>query len=145
MTGRHLTIDGWATGPDGKVDSEVQRLLDDRDHLAAVLDDLVALVGMQILKPAELLAVPLDATRVDGDEDCGGSTGVVVLTTSHASLHTWPLRGQVSFDLYSCREFDTDAALGFLADRLRLTGGTVRSLPRFFDPKHRHGFVCDVQ
>lgn len=38
-----------------------------------------------------------------------GVTGVVVLSTSHVAIHTYPRRGYAVFDLYSCRDFDSRA------------------------------------
>jgi S-adenosylmethionine decarboxylase len=39
-------------------------------------------------------------------EDEGGVTGICVLSTSHCSIHTWPLRPFFVLDVYSCRDFD---------------------------------------
>ena len=33
----------------------------------------------------------------------GGATALLLLETSHASVHTWPECNYVSFDLYSCK------------------------------------------
>ncbi len=38
-------------------------------------------------------------------EEPEGVTGIVVLSTSHAAIHTWPHRGMAIFDLFSCRDF----------------------------------------
>jgi S-adenosylmethionine/arginine decarboxylase-like enzyme len=37
--------------------------------------------------------------------DEGGVTGVAVLSTSHAAIHTWPEESGATFDIHSCREF----------------------------------------
>ena len=34
----------------------------------------------------------------------GGRTTLLLLSTSHASIHTWPEHRYASFDLYSCKE-----------------------------------------
>ena len=39
-------------------------------------------------------------------EDEGGVTGVCVLSTSHCTIHTWPLRPFFVMDVYSCRDFE---------------------------------------
>lgn len=133
-------IDGWAFDVDGRVDGAAAATLDDPKLLARILDELVGRVGMQILEPARMSRVAPDPARVAGDEDCGGVTGVVILTTSHATVHTWPLRGRISFDLYSCRTFDPGAVLEFLRPRLHLSGGTVRWVDRHHDPAHTRSF-----
>lgn len=40
-----------------------------------------------------------------------GVTGIVVLSTSHVAIHTWPHRGYAVADLYSCGDFNTAAVL----------------------------------
>ena len=60
---------------------------------------LVKLVGMEILMDANAIYC----------EDLGneGVTGVVGLTTSHASFHSWHDEEEpfINFDLYSCKDF----------------------------------------
>lgn len=72
------------------------------------LTELVALVGMNVLIPAK--AVYCDAR---GNE---GVTGIVCLETSHASFHSWSELKQpfMSFDLYSCKEFDPNIVINHL-------------------------------
>jgi S-adenosylmethionine/arginine decarboxylase-like enzyme len=38
----------------------------------------------------------------------GGRTALVLLSQSHASIHTWPEHRYVSFDLYSCRALSSE-------------------------------------
>lgn len=72
------------------------------------LRKLVDLVGMQVLFDAKALYC----------EDLGneGVTGVVGLTTSHASFHSWHLADKpfLTMDLYSCRDFPSDVILTHL-------------------------------
>jgi S-adenosylmethionine decarboxylase len=124
-TGRHVIIDAWT--------QESQRL-NDPELISALLNELVVMVGMQILKPAEMVSVPLNPTVENGEDD-GGVTGTVILTTSHGSIHTWPLRGHVSFDLFSCKEFNVKQVVDFLTERLSLTGGRVRNIRRSHEPE----------
>lgn len=46
-----------------------------------------------------------------------GVTGIIGLTTSHSSFHCWPdaERPFLTFDVYSCREFEPQAVLDCLA------------------------------
>lgn len=72
------------------------------------LRELVDIVEMQILMDARAIYC----------EDLGneGVTGVVGLTTSHASFHSWHAAPEpfINIDLYSCREFDTAAVLAHI-------------------------------
>lgn len=57
--------------------------------------------------------------REAGDEpwvDEGGISGVLLLSTSHVAMHTWPLREKAVLDAYSCRPYSRD----LLIDALRL-------------------------
>ena len=119
-TGRHVVIDAW---------TQQAHIINDAKLVGDLLNELVELVGMQILRPAEIVAVPLDPSVTSGEDD-GGVTGTVILTTSHASVHTWPLRGHVSFDLFSCKDFSVKQVVDFLVEKLELTGGQIRSFQR---------------
>lgn len=82
-----------------------------------VLEDwfyrLVAAIDMNILVEPKAIWC-----EEDGNE---GLTGLVVLTTSHSSIHFW--RGFFKFDLYSCKEYDTEIVIDMLKelDICRLT------------------------
>ena len=47
------------------------------------------------------------------DETVGneGVTGIVLITTSHSSVHIWDENGLIQFDLYSCKEFDESVVI----------------------------------
>lgn len=81
--------------------SEVERrdLLDDSQSVADLLVTLVHRIGMRIL------AGPL-AGREEGDRDHSGCSGVVILYESHAAIHTYPERGELFLDIFSCRPFE---------------------------------------
>lgn len=74
----------------------------------AFLLEVVELAGMRRLMGPHTCSVELQLAKMSKEpfEDEGGVTGVVVLSTSHAAIHTWPLQGRFVFDMYSCREFD---------------------------------------
>lgn len=129
-TGRHVIIDAW---------TQESKLINDPQLVGAMLNELVELVGMQILRPAEIVAVPLDPSAASGADD-GGVTGTVLLTTSHASIHTWPLRGHVSFDLFSCKDFNVKQVIDFLWKKFGLTGGSIRNVRRQHEPKNQHSW-----
>lgn len=83
------------------------------------LERLVRELGMRPLGPVHLYDVPLEVAKLGSEvfEDEGGVTGVVVLSTSHCSIHTWPLREHFVLDVYSCRDFDP----GLVTEALRKT------------------------
>ena len=94
---RHMFGTAYLTDPPRTVEQGERWLL-----------ELVELVGMEILIPP-ICVYCLD----EGNE---GLTGLVGLTTSHASFHCWSEVEQPFFqyDLYSCREFDPEVVVDHL-------------------------------
>lgn len=76
---------------------------------------LVELIDMQILMDAQAIYC----------EDLGneGVTGVVGLTTSHASFHAWHEVAEpfIQIDVYSCREFDHNAVFDYISSAFGAT------------------------
>ena len=48
--------------------------------------------------------------------DDWGVSGVVLIAESHISIHTFPDKEFVTLDIFSCREFDVDAAIKYFCD-----------------------------
>jgi S-adenosylmethionine decarboxylase len=82
-------------------------LLSNEDALRRWLDELPDCIGMSILMPAIVSRIEVPRCK-PGDE---GLSGVVVICESHIAVHTWPLRGEIQADVYSCRTFDAEAVL----------------------------------
>ena len=92
----------------------------DAKNVESMLVDLVDVLGMRILGEPHMYEVKTEIEKLGKEpfEDEGGVTGVAVLSTSHCSIHTWPLRPFFVMDVYSCRDFDTTEVERFLAARL---------------------------
>ena len=87
--GEHITIDGYGGN---------QNLLNDQELVLKCLSELPGLLGMnKLAEPVVYFAVGND------DKDPGGWTGVVVIAESHISMHTFPKRGFISADVYTCK------------------------------------------
>jgi len=105
--GEHLTIDGY--GGD-------KNLLDDKNLIFDILSNLPKELGMEILAGPQVASAPGNNLK-----DPGGWTGFVVIAESHMSIHTFPLRGFVSIDVYTCKNnMDTDFILKYFKDKFRL-------------------------
>jgi S-adenosylmethionine decarboxylase len=87
--GEHLTIDGY----DGNHDK-----LNDRDLVFSCLNDLPELMGMTKLSEPSISFAP-----GNNEKDPGGWSGYVIIMESHISVHTFPKRGFVSADVYTCK------------------------------------------
>ena len=49
----------------------------------------------------------------------GGITGVVLLAESHITVHTWPEKGFIAFDIFMCGACDPDISADVLVNRLK--------------------------
>ena len=108
--GRHIKVLGRGT----------PALLGDAENVKSMLHELVELLGMRLLDKPHMYEVECEIEKlgVEPFEDEGGVTGVCVLSTSHCSIHTWPLRPFFVMDVYSCRDFDPRKVEAHLADKL---------------------------
>src|SRR3989344_3819008 len=105
--GEHLTIDGYG-GDKDKLNNE--------SLVMQCLRELPGKLGMKILMAPQIVHAP------DNDKkDPGGWTGFVIIAESHISIHTFPNRGFVSIDVYSCRNgMDTALVLKYSKEKFDL-------------------------
>jgi S-adenosylmethionine decarboxylase len=105
--GSHLTIDGYGGSA---------LCLNDRALIANLLESLPERLGMYPLhEPFVLTVPPLSA------KDSGGYSGFVIVAESHISLHTFPERGFVSADVYTCKStMDTVAVIEHFKQTFKL-------------------------
>ncbi len=87
--GEHVTVDGY--GGD-------ESLLNSESVVTSCLNDLPGLLGMKKLSTPVVYFAKGNDTK-----DPGGWTGMVVIEESHISIHTFPKRGFVSADVYTCK------------------------------------------
>jgi S-adenosylmethionine decarboxylase len=108
--GRHVKVLGRGTA----------ELLGNAKNVEATLRELIDVLGMRLLGAPHLYEVETEIAKlgVEPFEDEGGVTGVCVLSTSHCTIHTWPLRPFFVMDVYSCRDFDPADVEDHLAKRL---------------------------
>jgi S-adenosylmethionine/arginine decarboxylase-like enzyme len=94
--------------------------MSDANTVEAMLVDLIDILGMRLLGEPHMYEVKAEIEKLGKEpfEDEGGVTGVCVLSTSHCSIHTWPLRPFFVMDVYSCRDFDPAEVERFLMARI---------------------------
>lgn len=94
LFGSHWTLDGY--GAD-------RQALNSMDLVFTALNDLPELLEMKkIITPYVI--------RFDGNgkKDAGGYSGFVMIAESHISIHTFPDKGFVTIDVYTCQgQLDT--------------------------------------
>lgn len=115
--GEHLTYDGYG----GEYDA-----LDCRETVVHALNDLVAALGMTLLGGPDVYRAPANDKK-----DPGGWTGMVVLQESHISIHTFPARGFISADVYTCKNgLDVEAIKRFSRTRFKIADEEVNFIKR---------------
>ena len=105
--GEHLTIDGYGGS---------KEKLGDENLVLSCLNELPFKLDMKQL--AEPVVYHADNNHV---KDPGGWSGFVVIAESHISVHTFPARGFVSADVYTCKNgMDTDLIISYFKEVFEL-------------------------
>jgi len=98
-----------------------------KDKLGQLFNRLTTALGMQPLGDLQVYEVPVDpkilervkATGIFEDE--GGISTLLAITTSHLSLHAWPLQKYFALDSFSCKDFNAEEALTIIRDSIGVT------------------------
>jgi S-adenosylmethionine decarboxylase len=89
-------------------------VLSDANTLYRILDELPARIHMTKMTLPYIVFTP-----GNNEKDPGGWSGFVIIQESHISLHTFARRRFVTIDVYSCKDFDTEAAIAYLKKEFR--------------------------
>lgn len=120
ITGLHLVIDGYVVDP-AKLEPE---------PIIVMFDHLVEALQMQYLQKPMALRVAPAAGKLDSDEDEGGWSVACQITTSHITLHGWPLRSAFMMDCFSCKPFNAEEAKRIVFEGLEVDKATVQIIER---------------
>jgi S-adenosylmethionine decarboxylase len=105
MFGPHLLVCGYRASKSALADLEM---------IYNLIDGLPNLVGMTPITQCQ-------AFRYQGKvKDDWGITAMIMIAESHISIHTFPEKGFFAFDLFSCRDFNTDLVVDTLANAFNL-------------------------
>ncbi|MEH6942414.1 adenosylmethionine decarboxylase [Bacillus sp. JJ722] len=63
-----------------------------------------------------------------------GVSGVVIISESHLTIHSFPEHGYASIDVYTCGELDPNVAANYIADALGAKTRENMELPRGMGP-----------
>ena len=100
MFGPHLILEAYGCP---------KELLADLGLVSQALDAYPAQLDMTKIMPPYVF-------RYQGTvADDWGVSGVVLIAESHISIHTFPEKGFVTLDIFSCREFDVDQAIKYFS------------------------------
>lgn len=59
-----------------------------------------------------------------------GLSGMIMISTSHLAIHTFPMKGKFYFDIFSCKEFDREKVVRFLVEIFQIEDYRVQGLER---------------
>ena len=118
MFGPHLTLDMYGCS---------KKKLRDVGYISSFLDQLPTQIGMTKIFPPYVF-------QYSGlkPEDWGVS-GIILIAESHISIHTFVEKEYASFDIFSCKDFDTAAA-----EKLVLEKFEARAVERNLFVRGRH-------
>ncbi len=115
--GVHLMIDGY--GASGE-------LLTDAERLRGLLERLPGEMGMYAICDPVVVSV-----GPNNRKDPGGLSGFVMIAESHLSFHTFPSRGFVTIDIYTCQnDLDCEAVTARLRRAFGIAEADVHVQPR---------------
>ena len=92
----HLAIDGYGADP---------AKLSDETLVFRFLDEYPNVIGMT------KVAAPQVYSYTGKVPDDWGVSGFVIIAESHISVHTFPDKGYLNIDIFSCNDFDISASL----------------------------------
>jgi len=103
IDGLHLVVDGTVRDP----------IVFSEHHLRELFIALVRALDMEIIDGPRFRKIPVEKSKLDGDgfQDEGGISAYAMISTSHISIHCWPLRSIFMLDVFSCKRFDENDAM----------------------------------
>ena len=117
----HLTIDGFGGNPEKLASEELVR---------GLLDRYPESIGMTKIAP------PHVQQYVGNKPEDWGISGFVLIAESHISVHTFPERGYVWVDVFSCKGFNANDALEAAREAFELRELRTRILERGLEYPH---------
>jgi deoxyhypusine synthase len=103
--GNHLIIEGFECN---------NEKINDENLIKNVLEELVQKLNLfRLSEPVVVRAEPRGT-------DPGGVTGMVLVSQSHISIHTYPEKKWLAMDLFSCKEFDPKQVLDYVKERFEI-------------------------
>jgi S-adenosylmethionine decarboxylase len=112
----HLVMDGYGADPER---------LQDESLVHELLDEYPDAIGMTKISEPFVYRYTTGSVPTDW-----GVSGFVLIAESHISVHTFPDRGYLNVDIFSCKEFDAAAAVKELKGRFGIDSVKTAVLDR---------------
>jgi S-adenosylmethionine decarboxylase len=117
----HLTIDGFGGNPE---------LLASDQLVSELLNSFPERIGMT------KIAAPHVQRYIGDKPDDWGVSGFVLIAESHIAIHSFPERGYVWADIFSCKGFDIELAQRIVTDAFQVIEVQRRVLERGLEYPH---------
>lgn len=115
--GRHLLLDAICG-------VAAREKLADFSLFYTLLESLPKLIGMKSICP------PYVMKYLDPPDSEWGISSMVLISTSHFSFHTFPERGAIHFDCFSCRPFDEKLVVEYLNGVFNFVDSKIQVIDR---------------
>ena len=113
--GLHLTLDGYGCS---------YERLTNLDAIYQFLDTCPDMIHMTKIMPPYVF-------KYHGKvPDDWGVSGFVLIAESHISIHTFPERGYLSLDIFSCKDFDYQQAVDYVTELFGIERHEINVLDR---------------
>ena len=111
----HLVIDGYGADPE---------YISDEGKILTFLQEYPKAISMTPISSPQVLTF---RGKVEND---WGVSGFILIAESHISVHTFPDRGYVNVDIFSCKYFDPEKAKSEVVEMFALDKINFRILER---------------
>lgn len=111
--GRHVIAELWQCDFDK---------LNDMDYIEQTFVDAALKSGAEVREVAFHKFAPQ------------GVSGVVIISESHLTIHSFPEHGYASVDVYTCGDLDPTVAAKYIAEALGSTSSELVEIPRGMGP-----------
>ena len=111
----HLVIDGYGADPE---------YISDEGKILIFLQEYPKAISMTPISSPQVLTF---RGKVEND---WGVSGFILIAESHISVHTFPDRGYVNVDIFSCKYFDPEKAKSEVVEMFALDKINFRILER---------------
>ncbi len=77
------------------------------------LEDLTKILDMRVIVPPSIVRVPVPSPAPEIETGDHGLSGFLIWIESGAQIHSWPRDSLLTLDIYSCKRFEEEAAIGY--------------------------------
>lgn len=102
-----------------------------KESSVGALDDVELLKELMIEAAGKVGAEVRDTCFVKFEPQ--GVSGMVVISESHFSVHTWPEMRAAALDFFTCGEINPWIAIGYLVEKLDVNYIKIYEVPRYVE------------